>query len=364
MSNKILNNIKWFIGDGDKTVSRGEDQEIIVSSRIRIARNIDDIPFEIKMKRQDSERLIKLVRSVLETRFDGRYVNLQEITPLEKESLIECYIVSPAFITKDRPAGVFINEKGSVSVMINEEDHLRIQGLSRGLDLVNISSDVFNVEETIGSDLGYAFNETYGFITSCPTNIGTGLRTSVLLHLPGLVFTNEVEKVLKGAIQIGMAVRGIYGEGSGIKGNLFQISNQHTLGLKEEDVIETITKLTHMIIDIEKKARDVILTKARTEFEDKIFRSLAVLRSARMMNTEEVLNLLSAVRLGVGAGIIKDVTLNTINEILIVSRPANIQLYFGEILEEHDRDAKRAEYIRKKLGGDISKTKPQKPSNN
>jgi protein arginine kinase len=349
MSNKILENIKWFTQNSE--ASHDENLEIIVSSRIRIARNIDDIPFEIKMKKQDSQRLITIVKSVLETNLHGRYIDMQQITPLEKESFFECHLVSPAFIKKEKPAGVFITDKGNISIMINEEDHLRIQGLSRGLNFVNISSDVFNVEEVIGADLKYAFDEKYGFITSCPTNIGTGLRVSVLLHLPGLVFTNEVEKVLKGAIQIGMAVRGIYGEGSGIKGNLFQISNQHTLGLKEEDVIETITKLTHMIIDIEKKARDVILTKAQQEFEDKIYRSLAVLKSARMVNTEEVLNLLSAVRLGVGVGIVHDVALNTINEILLVSRPANIQLYFGEVLEERDRDIKRAEYIRQRLSG-------------
>jgi protein arginine kinase len=349
MSNKILENIKWFTQNSE--ASRDENLEIIVSSRIRIARNIDGVPFEIKMKKQDSQRLITLVKSALETKLRGRYVDMQQITPLEKESLFECHLVSPAFIKKEMPAGVFITDKGNISIMINEEDHLRIQGLSRGMDFIHISSDVFSVEEIVGVDLGYAYDETYGFITSCPTNIGTGLRVSVLLHLPGLVFTNEVEKVLKGAIQIGMAVRGIYGEGSGIKGNLFQISNQHTLGLKEEDVIESITKLTHMIVDIEKKARDVILNKARNEFEDKIFRSLAVLRSARMVNTEEVLNLLSAVRLGIGASIVQGVALSTINEILLVSRPANIQLYFGEILEERDRDIKRADYIRKRLGG-------------
>jgi len=349
MSNKILDNIKWFIELGNNGTVCGEKRETIVSSRIRVARNLDDIPFEMKMKKKDAQRLIKLVRSLIDKKFCGRYFDFQEITSLEKESLLECHIVSPVFITADRPAGVFITNKGNISIMINEEDHLRIQGLSCGLNLVDISSEVFNVEEAIGKELGYAFNETYGFVTSCPTNLGTGLRASVLLHLPGLVFTNEVEKVLKGAIQVGMAVRGIFGEGTEIKGNLFQISNQHTLGVKEEDLIETITKITHMIIDIEEKARDVILTKARYEFEDKIFRSLAVLKSARMISTEEVLNLLSAVRLGVGAGIIKDIKLDTLNEILLVSRPANIQLYFGEILEEHERDFKRAEYIRNRL---------------
>jgi len=347
---KILNNIKWFI-PSDNIKFGGEDEEIVVSSRIRIARNIADIPFEMKMKAEDSSRLAELSRSVIEKNIKGKFVDMKKITPLEKESLLECHLISPAFVKMDKPAGVFITEGSNIAIMINEEDHLRIQGLSYGLNLADITGDVFELEEKLGEDLEYAYDEDYGFITSCPTNFGTGLRASVLLHLPGLVFTNEVEKVLKGAVQIGMAVRGLYGEGSEIKGSLFQISNQHTLGLKEEDLINTIVKLTHMIMDIEKKARDVIFEKAQYEFEDKIFRSLSVLKSARMISSDEVLNLLSALRFGVGVGIIKDVTLGVINEIMLVSRPATIQLYYGELLEEHERDIKRAEYIRNRLSG-------------
>lgn len=347
---KILNNIKWFI-PSDNVKFGGEDDEIVVSSRIRIARNIADIPFEIKMKTEDSSRLVELSRSVIEKNIKGGFVDMQKVSPLEKESLLECHLISPAFLKMDKPAGVFITEESNMSIMVNEEDHLRIQGLSYGLNLADITGNVFELEEKLGEDLEYAYDEDYGFITSCPTNFGTGLRASVLLHLPGLVFTNEVEKVLKGAVQIGMAVRGLYGEGSEIKGSLFQISNQQTLGLKEEDLINTIVKLTHMIMDIEKKARDVIFEKAQYEFEDKIFRSLAVLKSARMISSDEVLNLLSALRFGVGVSIIKDVTLDVINEIMLVTRPATIQLYHGELLEEHERDIKRAEYIRNRLSG-------------
>jgi protein arginine kinase len=344
----MLNNIRWIVpSNGEKL--EGQENEIIVSSRVRIARNIADIPFEMKMKADDTARLIELTRSVITKKAQGEFIDIKSISPLERESLLECHLISPVFLKMTRQTGLFITEKRNISVMINEEDHLRIQGLVYGLNLFRIASEVFKFEEDIGSDLDYAFDDTYGFLTSCPTNLGTGLRASVLLHLPGLVFTNEVEKVLKGAVQIGMAVRGLYGEGSEIKGSLFQISNQHTLGLKEEDVIETIMKLTRMIVDIELKARDVIFEKAQHEFEDKVFRSLAVLRSARIINTDEVLNLLSAVRFGVGVGVIKDVTLDTINEIMLTTRPANIQLLFGEILEEHERDIHRADYIRKRL---------------
>ena len=350
MALAMFDNIRWLIPSNGKTLPCGEEREIVVSSRIRVARNLDSIPFEMKMKQTDADYLIGLVHSILDGEVAGKFVNLKEMKPLERESLLECHLVSPGFIKKEKPASVFISESGNLSVMINEEDHLRIQGIGCGLNLLNLSSEVFKLEEFIGDNVGYAFNNDYGYLTSCPTNIGTGMRASVFMHLPGLVYTNEVEKVLKGALQIGMAVRGIYGEGSEIRGSLFQISNQHTLGFKEEDLLERIGKLAKMMIDIEKKARDVIMTKARNEFEDKVFRSLAILKAARTISSGEVLNLLSALRFGVGVGIVKDITLDTINEMMIVSRPANIQLYFGELLEEQDRDIKRAEYARQRLG--------------
>ena len=345
----MMNNIRWLVPQEGLKPGDKENDEMVVSSRMRLARNFSDIPFEIKMKPKEALRLLGLMRSIIAGDEGSEFQEMRKISPLERESLLECHLISPAFLKTDRQGGLYINSTGNVSVMVNEEDHLRIQGLSHGLRFTELSADVFGFEERIGKEVQYAYHDQYGYITSCPTNIGTGMRASVLLHLPGLVFTNEVEKVLKGAVQLGMAVRGIFGEGSEIKGSMFQISNQHTLGIKEEDIVETIVKLTHMIMDIESKARDVIFEKARHEFEDKIFRSVAVLRSARIISTDEVLNLLSAVRFGIGIGLIKDITLDTVNEILLVSRPANIQLYFNEILEEHDRDVRRADYIRHRL---------------
>jgi|UniRef100_A0A7V3RHH0 protein arginine kinase len=343
----MFENIKWLISP--ELANECEEMEIVVSSRIRVARNVDGIPFEIKMKQQDAEKLVQIVKSALEMNFKGRYLNLQNIKPLEKESLFESHLISPAIMKKEQPTALFINEKGNIAIMVNEEDHLRIQGLSCGLNLTNIASEVYLFEEALGQELGYAYNENYGFITSCPTNLGTGLRASVLFHLPGLVYTNEIDKVLKSTINLGMNVRGIYGEGSEIKGNLFQISNQHTLGFKEDELIEKINKFARTLIDLEKKARDVIISRARYELEDKIFRSRAILSSARLISSDEVLNLLSAIRLGIGIGLINDIDINTVNEIMLITRPGNIQLFYGEILEEEERDIKRAEYIRNRL---------------
>ena len=347
----MLNNIRWLVPETGAS-SACENKEIVVSSRVRVARNLDGIPFELKIKTNEAQRVLDLTRSVIENRLRGKFYDLHKISPLERESLLECHLISPGFLKEDRPAGVFITDNVRLSIMINEEDHLRLQGLSCGLNLAEISGDVFEAEDKLCADLGFAFHETFGFLTSCPTNIGTGMRASVLLHLPGLVFSSEVEKALKGATNLGINIRGIYGEGTEIRGNLFQISNQHTLGLKEEDLIETMTKFVRMIIDVESKTRDIIIKKARVEFEDKVARSLAILRSARVLSSNEVLNLLSAVRMGIGLGIIQDVSLDMINEIMLVSRPANLQLYFGEILDEHERDIRRAEYVRKRLGND------------
>ena len=193
----MLDNIRWLV-PAKQNGDPNEEREIVVSSRIRIARNLSVFPFEIKLKEKDSERLLKLAQSVIEERCPGRYINMKTLTPLERESLLECHLISPAFLKMNKPSGLYISVNGDISIMINEEDHLRIQGLSGGLNLTNISARVFDCEEEIGEELAYAFDDNYGFLTSCPTNIGTGLRASVLLHLPGLVFTNEVEKVLKG----------------------------------------------------------------------------------------------------------------------------------------------------------------------
>ncbi len=343
----MLNNIKWLISP--EMAENCEEKEIVVSTRIRLARNLTGIPFEIKMKPKDADYLIQVVNSAIMGKLKGRYLLVQKLTPLERESLLESHLVSPAFVKADRPSAVFISERGDISIMVNEEDHLRIQGLACGLSLTNTLLKVFEVEEFLGENLGYAFNEEYGFITSCPTNLGTGMRVSVLLHLPGLVYTNEVDKILKSAINLGMAVRGLFGEGTEIKGNLFQISNQRTLGYTEEELVQSMNKFTKMVIDIEKKTRNIIFEKARYEFEDKVYRSLGILTSARILSSDETLSLLSAVRLGVGMGIIDNISIDTINEIMLVSRPGNIQFYFGEILEEQERDVKRAEYVRKRL---------------
>lgn len=343
----MFDNIKWLVSP--ELSKQCEENEIVVSTRIRVARNIEGLHFEIKLKQAEVEKLVQIVGSAIEMNLKGKYLLLKNIKGLERESLFESHLISPAIIKKEQPTAVFISEKGNITIMVNEEDHLRIQGLSCGLNLTNLASEVYEVEELLGMELGYAFNDNYGFITSCPTNLGTGLRASVLFHLPGLVYTNEIEKILKSTLNLGMMVRGIYGEGSEIKGNLFQISNQHTLGFNEDELIEKINKFARMLIDVEKKARDVIMSRAKNELEDKVYRSIAILRSARLINSDEVLNLLSAVRLGIGLGFIKDIDIETVNEIMLITRPGNIQLFYGEILEEQERDVKRAEFIRLRL---------------
>jgi protein arginine kinase len=204
-------------------------------------------------------------------------------------------------------------------------------------------------DDALGGELGYAFSEQLGFLTACPTNVGTGLRASVLIHLPGLVLSREIEKILRGALQVGLAVRGLFGEGTETKGNLFQISNQVTLGKSEEEIVEGVARTTQDIIGYERKMRDYLLEKLKPEIEDKVFRADAVLRSARLLTSAEATNLLGVLRLGVTTGLLPKPDLRTLNELLILCRPSNLQVYFDQEMPSQERDARRAELVRARL---------------
>ncbi len=332
----------------------GIESEIVLSSRLRIARNLKDFLFEIKLNEENDNRLLDLLRLTLAKVTTGEFTEILKLSPLEVQTLLEQHFISPIFAQGGRKRALFIANDGCTSVMINEEDHLRIQAMKSGLSLLDTYNMVDALEQRLDDELDFAFDEEFGYLLSCPTNIGTGLRATIFLHLPALVLTKELEKILRGVIQIGLAVRGIFGEGSEVKGNLFQISNQMTLGQREEETIEVIEKIARQLIDFEKKARETLHKRALTELEDKIFRAEAILNSARMISTDEVINLTSAVRMGVGLGIIKTIKLKTLNEILIYTRPANIQLLYDKPMESPERDEKRAEYIRGRLAQDRS----------
>lgn len=336
---------RWLKGHGDAA-------EIVLSSRVRLARNLADIPFQVKATPEDQNRILEVVEGVLAelpTVADGNFLRLDQLTPLQVQALSERHLISPDFVTARNPRGVFIGSDQSQSVMVNEEDHLRFQVLTSGLELDLAYRLVNELDDGFGSQLDFAFSDQLGYLTACPTNLGTGLRASILVHIPGLVITKEAERVLRGVMQIGFSVRGLYGEGSEAKGHFFQLSNQVTLSSSESEILEATLRVGRQILELERRAEEWLIEKARVEIEDKIFRAWAILNNARLLSSEEVINLSSAARLGVALKLLPDAELAPLNRLLILSQPASLQLYYGEELEPRERDERRAQFVRECL---------------
>jgi protein arginine kinase len=239
--------------------------------------------------------------------------------------------------------------------MLNEEDHLRIQGLHSGFALEAAYAEVDRLDSELGQRLAFAFHPEFGYLTSCPTNVGTGLRASVLIHLPGLVLTKEISKVLQGLAQVGLTFRGLYGEGSEVVGNFFQLSNQTTLGSSEHELLDHLGKMVRQVMDYEEQARQVLLRDAPAIIEDKVWRAYGLLRYARSLSFEEAMNLLSGVRLGVGVGLIPDVGMYTLNKLLVHTQPAHLSVAEGVSPTEPDLPIRRARFVRKVLESEVGR---------
>ncbi|MEO0092651.1 MAG: protein arginine kinase [candidate division WOR-3 bacterium] len=339
--------------------SSGAQSDVVISNRLRLARNLKGFPFAIKTTKSDQERIITLVNYALEdlNRLKtGRFLTQHELTPLVIQSLLERHLISPDFAVCKQQRAVFINNDETESLMINEEDHIRYQVLASGLDFKTSLARINDFDDQMAKEVEFAYSEELGFLTACPSNVGTGLRASVLVHLPGLVLTKEIEKVLRGILQIGLAVRGLYGEGTETKGNFFQVSNQQSLGRSETEIVEVIEKAVRQIINYERKARDYLYRNARIEIEDKIYRAQAILQNARIITSEEAINLLAVLRFGVTLGVISDISLKTINELLILTKPASLQLYYHKEMAPEERDEKRATLLRTRLGRKVDKS--------
>lgn len=331
----------------------GPDSEVVVSTRIRLARNLEGMLFPGRAGNDEQQRVVDCCREAI-SRLSifsvDSFRTSHELRPLDLEYLVERHLVSPDFAaSKVTARAVFVSQDETVSIMINEEDHLRMQVLASGFDSLPALRELQGLDAALGACLRYAFSPELGFLTACPTNVGTGMRASVLIHLPGLVLTKEIEKILRAALQVGIAVRGLFGEGTETRGNLFQVSNQVTLGKSEEEIIEELGKTTREIISYERRAREYLLKNLRLELEDKVLRAEAILRCARLLTTNEATNLLGLIRLGRAVGILNQPELATINELLVLSRPANLQFWFEREMTPQERDAARAELIRNRL---------------
>lgn len=339
---------EWLRGSGPMS-------DIVISSRIRLARNVAGLPFLSRASRQQRQMLEARIRDVLlgaQLSPQTLYVDLDHAPEIDRQLLVERHLISKQHAAAEGARGVAVGENETLSVMINEEDHLRIQVLRSGLQLDEAWDQINAVDDTLESKLDFAFHARFGYLTACPTNVGTGIRVSVMLHLPALKLTGEIEKVFRAAKELKLAVRGLYGEGTEATGDFYQISNQTTLGKTEEEIISDFRHIViPRIIDFEHHARRTLLNDHTVALDDKVGRALGLLRSARLMATEETLFLLSHLRMGVNLGRVKDVDIRTINEMFLLTQPAHLQKISGRKLEGDVRRAARADYIRQRLIG-------------
>lgn len=330
----------------------GPDSDIVMSSRIRLARNLSDVPFPHFLPKakaldiiMDVEAAFKACPALSE---DSAVFVMKDLSLDERNLLSELHLISPAMVQLDQGA-VIVSPDESIGIMVNEEDHLRIQTMFPGFAPLSAFELASRVDDVLEERLDYAFDEKIGYLTSCPTNVGTGLRASVMLHLPVLTLMEQVGPMLSTISQLGLVARGIYGEGSQSRGNLYQISNQITLGKSEEDIIQNVTCVVKQIINSERKARQNLSEEAKIRLEDKILRSYGILANAKLVSSKEAMTHISDVRLGVEMGIIPDLSLEDANALFIYAGPAYIQGMTKEQLTPQSRDLKRAEIIKGKL---------------
>jgi protein arginine kinase len=332
----------------------GPESDIVISSRIRLARNLQSLPFPIIASNENSLETLNRVKVLLDSEdlneistFD--LLILDEMNDLSKKVLVEKHLISPALANESRNGAVILSENESISIMVNEEDHLRIQILHPGFQIKEAWDLCNQIDDIFEGQLDYAYDEQRGYLTSCPTNVGTGIRVSVMMHLPALVLTQQISRILSAISQVGLVVRGLYGEGSEATGNLFQISNQITLGQSEDDIIDNLYSVARQIVEHERAARGKLLSESKMRTLDRVNRSYGILAHAMIIDSKEASQRLSDVRLGVDLGMITQTNAQALNELTVMTQPGYLQQYAGEALSPDERDLRRAELIRSRL---------------
>ena len=337
----------------------GPESDIVISSRVRLARNLADFPFISRATDADRVEIERILRGRISAlQAEGKvtdrllYVDVSELEEVDRQFLVERQLISREHADSNGARAVVIDHGEQFSVMINEEDHLRIQVMHSGLDLHAAWEQIDQLDDFIEERVTYAFNERLGYLTACPTNVGTGVRVSVMLHLPALVITRQIDKVFRSLQKINLAVRGLYGEGSQAMGDFYQISNQITLGMTEEDLIKKVSDIVPVLIDYERQARDFLIRESQETLHDRVSRAYGILRTAQTISSEETMHLLSSVRMGVNLGLINDVEIPTVNKLFIHTQPAHLQKLTGMELNSSDRNIERATYLRRHLNFD------------
>lgn len=331
----------------------GKESDVVMSTRVRMARNIKNVPFVNRYNKTQAESILKKIEEITPSLGYGlTFIRLKNIDNLTRLSLIEKHLISPDFaMDKNETGAILLNEEENICIMVNEEDHLRIQVLAAGLELENSLNLAIEIDKKLEELVNYAFSPKYGFLTSCPTNVGTGLRISVMVHLPALTLTGNSKKVLDAISNLGMNIRGVYGEGSKSQGDIYQISNKQSLGLSEQETIKNLKAICDKVIEQERLARSY-LGKEALELEDKVYRSYGILTNCRKISSDECKDLLSDVKLGCDMGIIKELTDSKVAKLELYTKPANLQKYVGKQLEPYERDEQRAKAIKQIIEGD------------
>lgn len=332
----------------------GPESDIVISSRIRLARNLQCLPFPILASDENSMETLNRIKVLLDSDdlneiSTFEMLQLDELNDLSKKVLVEKHLISPALANESKNGAVILSENESISIMVNEEDHLRIQILHPGFQIKEAWDLCNQIDDIFESQLDYAYDEKRGYLTSCPTNVGTGIRASVMMHLPALVLTQQISRILSAISQVGLVVRGLYGEGSEATGNLFQISNQITLGQSEEDIIDNLYSVARQIVEHERAARDKLLSESKIRTLDRVNRSYGILAHAVIIDSKEASQRLSDVRLGVDLGLLKQTNAQALNELMVMTQPGYLQQSAGEALSPDERDLRRAELIRSRL---------------
>ncbi len=337
---------QWLAGTGPLA-------EIVISSRIRLARNVAGFPFLSRCSEDQRRQIADTLQGAITAAGvldDPLTVDVEQAVELDRQFLVERQLISRQHAAGSGARRMLANGAETVALMVNEEDHLRMQVLATGLQLESAYETIDRIDDAVEKRVAYAYSGRYGYLTACPTNVGTGIRVSVMLHLPALKMTGEIEKVFQAARDMRLAIRGLFGEGTEAGGDFFQVSNQTTLGRTEKQIIQDFREqIIPDIIQYEKVAREALVDRKTDVIDDKVFRSLGLLRCARLLSTSETLFHLSLIRLGVHLGRIRDLSLQTVNELFLFSQPGHLQKAAGREMTPDERAKARAEMIRAKL---------------
>lgn len=330
---------KWYLGEG-------EQSDIVISTRIRLARNLADYPFPMRLDTKTKVAVNELIRDTIPQEEHLHYMEMKTLTQSQIVSLAERHLISPEFASSADGRALLLSDSEEISIMLNEEDHIRLQVMKPGLALAEAYDTADRLDNAVNEKVKFAFDERLGYLTQCPTNLGTGMRASVMLHLPALTALNRMNTLAATVSKLGLTIRGAYGEGSSPMGDLYQLSNQVTLGISEKAAIENLKTIVLQLAAQERAARTELLKNIETE--DLIYRAYGVLKSARLLNTKEFMQLISKVRMGAVGGVLQ-IDPKIINEMMVSLQPAGLNTQAGKVLDARERDEMRAKLVRERL---------------